>query len=132
MPVTSVWPPVSKLHKAGQQGPVQCLSSAAAATMRSLLLASLLAVATARHAIVKELQYGFCAGAGQPLSIDEVVVEPYPIEVHTGATIHLAIGITLNEAIPAGSRVSLKIVKDLLIDLPLPCIPIGDIHLGSW
>ena len=100
--------------------------------MRSLIFATLLAVVTARHAIVKELQYGFCAGAPEPFSIDEVVLEPYPVEVHSGATIHLAIGITLNEAIPVGSRASLKIVKDLLIDLPLPCIPIGDIHLGSW
>ena len=100
--------------------------------MRSLIFATLLAVVTARHAIVKELQYGFCAGAPEPFSIDEVVLEPYPVEVHSGATIHLAIGITLNEAIPVGSRASLKIVKDGLIDIPLPCVPVGDIHLGSW
>ena len=101
--------------------------------MRSLLLLSaVLAAASARHAIVRELQYGFCEGAGQPLTIDEVVLEPYPVEIHSGATIHLAIGITLNEVIPPGSTVSLKIVKDMLIDLPIPCVPIGDIHLGSW
>jgi hypothetical protein len=101
--------------------------------MRFLVLAALVAVASARHAIVRELQYGFCEGAGQPFTIDEVILEPYPVEVHSGATIHLAIGITLNEAIPVGAQVSLKIVKDLpILDFPIPCIAIGDIHLGSW
>ncbi len=100
--------------------------------MKYLVLAALLAVAAGRQIQVKELQYGFCEGAAQPFTIDEVVLQPYPVVVETGAIIHLAIGITLNEPIPVGATATLKIVKDLLIDLPLPCIPIGDIHLGSW
>ena len=87
---------------------------------------------TARHAILKELQYGFCDGAGQPLSIDELVVEPYPVEVHSGAVIHLALGLTLDEVIPAGSRLRVKMFKDLLVDVPIPCITYGDTYLGSW
>ena len=100
--------------------------------MRTFIFSTLLAVVTARHAILKELQYGFCDGAGQPLSVDEFVVEPYPLEVHSGAVIHLALGLTLDEVIPAGSRLRVKIIKDLLVDLPLPCLPYGDTHLGSW
>jgi hypothetical protein len=100
--------------------------------MKSLVFLSLLAL-TAGHKIqVRELQYGFCEGADEPFSIDEVVLEPYPVVVQTNATIHLAIGITLNEAIPVGSTATLKIIKDAIIDFPLPCIPYEDIHLGSW
>ena len=97
-----------------------------------ILAASLLALAAGRQLRAKELQYGFCEGAAQPFTIDEVVLEPYPVVVESGASIHLAIGITLNEPIPVGSTATLKIVKDGLIDIPLPCIAIGDIHLGSW
>ena len=100
--------------------------------MRSLISATLVTVVTARYANLKDLEYGFCDGAGQPFSIDEFGVEPYPVEVHSGAVIHLGIGITLTEAIPVGSRVSLKFVKATVIDLPFPCIPYGDIHVGSW
>ena len=100
--------------------------------MRTFIFSTLLAVVTARHAILKELQYGFCDGAGQPLSVDEFVVEPYPLEVHSGAVIHLALGFTLDEVIPAGSRLRVKMFKDLLVDLPLPCLPYGDTYLGSW
>jgi hypothetical protein len=100
--------------------------------MRSLVFLSLLALAAGRKIQTRELQYGFCEGANQPFSIDEVVLEPYPVVVESGANIHLGIGITLNEAIPVGSTATLKIVKLGLIDIPLPCILVGDIHLGSW
>jgi len=101
-------------------------------SMKSLVFLSLLALASGRKIHVRELQYGFCEGAPQPFSIDEVVLEPYPVVVQTGATIHLAIGITLNEPIPVGATAKLKIVRDGLIDIPLPCLDIGDISIGSW
>jgi hypothetical protein len=101
-------------------------------SMKSLVFLSLLALATGRKIHVRELQYGFCEGSPQPFSIDEVVLEPYPVVVQTGATIHLAIGITLNEPIPVGATAKLKIVRDGLIDIPLPCLDIGDISIGSW
>ncbi len=101
-------------------------------SMKYLVLISLLALAAGRKIQVRELQYGFCEGAKEPFSIDEVVLEPYPVVVKTNATIHLAIGITLNEPIPVGSTATLKIIKDGIIDIPLPCVPYEDIHLGSW
>ena len=100
--------------------------------MRSLVFLSIIALAVGRKIQTRELQYGFCEGADQPFSIDEVVLEPYPLIVESGATIHLAIGITLNKPIPVGSTATLKIIKQGIIDIPLPCILIGDIHLGSW
>ena len=52
--------------------------------MRSLISATLLTVVTARYANLKDLEYGFCDGAGQPFSIEEFGVEPYPVEVQMG------------------------------------------------
>jgi hypothetical protein len=101
-------------------------------SMKSLVFLSLLALAAGRKSQVRELQYGFCAGAPEPFSIDEVVVEPYPVVVQTGATLHLAIGITLNEPIPVGATAKLKIIKDGFIDIPLPCLDVGDFSVGSW
>jgi hypothetical protein len=103
--------------------------------MKSLLCLSLLPAlaSTARKLEVRELQYGFCEGSAQPFSIDEVVVEPYPIVVASGATIRVAVGITLNEPIPVGSTATLKVVKLGLIGLPLPCLPFDDgSYWGSW
>jgi hypothetical protein len=94
---------------------------------------SLLALAAAGHKIrTRELQYGFCEGASQPFSIDEFVLEPYPVVLHSNATIHVAIGINLFEAIPVGSSATLKVIKDGIIDIPVPCFPFGDMHIGSW
>ncbi len=101
-------------------------------SMKSLVFLSLLALTAGRKIQVRELQYGFCAGAPEPFSIDEVVVEPYPVVVQTGATLHLAIGITLMDPIPVGATATLKIIKDGFIDIPLPCIDIGEVSVGSW
>merc|ERR1712212_73968 len=49
--------------------------------------------------------------------------------IATGADITLNVQITLNEPIPAGATVSLKIKREGLIPIPIP--PIGDISIGS-
>ncbi len=103
--------------------------------MKSLLCLSLLPAlaAAAQKLEARELQYGFCQGSPKPFSIDEVVVEPYPIVVASGATIHMAVGITLNEFIPVGSTATLRVAKLGLIGLPLPCQSFDDgSHWGSW
>jgi hypothetical protein len=116
-----------------------CSSTATSSIMRLLILATLITVASSSchcqcdiDEFEKELQYGFCEGANQPLTIDEFVFDPYPLEVYNGAIIKLSLGITLHEPIPVGAQVSVRIVKDLLIDLPLPCLEFGDVHFGSW
>jgi hypothetical protein len=103
--------------------------------MRSLIFSTLIAVTSSSHcSIDREFQYGFCEGADQPFAIEEFSVEPYPIEVYNGAIINLDFGITLNEPIPAGATVSFKLVKKLIIDLPIPCYDFGDVgfSFGSW
>jgi hypothetical protein len=103
--------------------------------MKSLLCLSLLPAlaAAALKLEARELQYGFCKGSPEPFSIDEVVVEPYPVVVASGATIHVAVGITLNEAIPVGSTATLKVANLDTIDIPLPCLTLQDgSRWGSW
>jgi hypothetical protein len=100
--------------------------------MAFLILLSLLTLAAGRKIQIRELQYGFCEGAYEPFSIDEFIVEPDPLVVQSGATIHLAIGVTLNLPIPVGSTTTIKIVKDGFVDIPLPCYDLGDISIGSW
>merc|ERR1719481_509417 len=67
------------------------------------------AMVSARNLKLDELEVGFCDGANIPLNVQ----------------------ITLNEPIPAGATVSLKIKREGLIPIPIPCLPIGDIHIGS-
>ena len=71
-------------------------------------------------------------GANQPGSIDEIVVEPFPIQLHTGATISILATLTLNEPVPVGSRLKLDLKKEGLIPLPIPCLEIDGLHIGSW
>ena len=52
--------------------------------------------------------------------------------VATGETITLSVQITLNEVVPAGAQVSLKIKKEGLIPVPIPCLEIDGLHIGSW
>jgi hypothetical protein len=100
--------------------------------MKYLVWIFLVALVDSRKIQSRELQYGFCECSNQPFTIDEVVLEPYPIVIETGAIIHLAIGVTLNEPIPVGSTVSVKVIRIGLFDIPLPCVEFENIHFGSW
>ena len=76
--------------------------------------------------------YCFADGSAEPATIDTATVEPFPIVVATGETITLSVQITLNEVVPAGAQVSLKIKKEGLIPVPIPCLEIDGLHIGSW
>merc|ERR1711936_1339849 len=90
------------------------------------------AMVSARNLKLDELEVGFCDGANSDvLSLDNISVEPFPLVIATGADITLNVQITLNEPIPAGATVSLKIKREGLIPIPIPCLPIGDISIGS-
>merc|ERR1711909_146847 len=68
------------------------------------------AMVSARNLKLDELEVGFCDGANSDvLSLDNISVEPFP----------------------AGATVSLKIKREGLIPIPIPCLPIGDISIGS-
>merc|ERR1711872_552928 len=91
---------------------------------KTLFILGLAALASARNIKVDQLEYGFCDGSAEPGSIDNASVEPFPIVLATGETITLSVQLTLNEPIPVGAQVSLKIKKEGLIDVPFPCLEI--------
>merc|ERR1711874_459619 len=77
-------------------------------------------------------EYGFCEGANTSVgTIDNADVQPFPVQVHTGATVTISATLTLAATVPAGAKVALKIVKEGIIDLPIPCLEIEGLHIGS-
>merc|ERR1711915_50126 len=102
-------------------------------TMKTaLILLAAIAAASAKSLDVRVFEYGFCAGAAEPLSIDVLTVEPDPIVLATGAEILLQVLLTLNEDIPVGAQLKVKLQKDGLINIPIPCIDAGEgISIGS-
>merc|ERR1719278_1519630 len=96
--------------------------------MKLLVLFASVLLASAKNINVKQLEYGFCDGAPQPLSIDELTVLPDPVELR--ATISATI--TLNEIVPTGSQVELSISKNFLgVPVPIPCLEINGLNIGS-
>merc|ERR1711942_645528 len=98
-------------------------------TMKLLCLALLVASTSAFDlsklrlaAPPTEIEYGFCDGSPEPASIDNISVEPFPILVQNGASVTLAVQITLNEPLPAGASVSLNLVLEGIIPIKIPCL----------
>merc|ERR1712244_191421 len=101
--------------------------------MKFFAILASVALVSAKNLKLDELEVGFCDGANQDvLSLDNISVEPFPLVIATGADITLNVQITLNEPVPAGATVSLKIHREGLIPIPIPCLPIGDISIGSF
>merc|ERR1712226_1793415 len=78
-----------------------------------------------------EIEYGFCDGSPEPASIDNISVEPFPILAQNGASVTLAVQITLNEPLPEGASVSLDLVLEGIIPIKIPCPDIEGVNLGS-
>merc|ERR1712198_561456 len=114
------------------------LKAAPKVTMKLLCLALLVASTSAFDlsklrlaAPPTEIEYGFCDGSPEPASIDNISVEPFPILVQNGASVTLAVQITLNEPLPAGASVSLNLVLEGIIPIKIPCLDIDGLSLGS-
>jgi len=104
--------------------------------MKFFAFLATIAVASARHIKIDEIDYGFCEGAAQPGTIDKVEVTPFPILLHTGEALTILAQLTLNEIVPAGAKVSLDIRKEGIPELPIPCLEITNeegelLHIGS-
>ena len=64
-------------------------------------------------------------------------MNPFPIQLHSGASLSILAQLTLNEVVPAGAKVSLNLKKEGLIPLPIPCLELTNeegelINVGSW
>ena len=64
-------------------------------------------------------------------SIDAIDVQPFPVEIKTGSTVTISATLSLLAEVPAGAKVALNIVKEGIVDLPLPCLEIDGLHVGS-
>ena len=49
-----------------------------------------------------------------------------------GSTLTISGFLTIAEELPVGATVTLDIVKEGLIDLPIPCLDLGVAEFGSW
>merc|ERR1712038_179939 len=85
--------------------------------MKFLALALIVASASAKNlrfnllAPPTELEYGFCDGSPEPITLE--------------------IQITLNQEVPVGSVVDLNLVLEGLIPIKIPCLEIEGLHIGS-
>merc|ERR1712168_1375527 len=93
--------------------------------MKLFSLLPLLGLAAARNIRIDQIEYGFCEGADESVGSPDIIdVQPFPVVVATGETITLTIQLTMAEGheIPPGATVSLKIKKEGIVDIPLPCL----------
>merc|ERR1711874_796194 len=94
--------------------------------MKLIVFLATVVLVSAKSIKIDQLEYGFCEGADTSVgTIDAADVQPFPVEVKTGATV------TIAATVQTGSTVSLNIIKEGLIDLPIPCLEIEGLHIGS-
>merc|ERR1712001_179232 len=100
--------------------------------MKLIVLLATIVLVSAKSIKIDQLEYGFCEGADSSVgTIDVMDVQPFPVEVKTGATVTVSATLTLNTEVPAGAKVALNIVKQGIVDLPIPCLELEGLHIGS-
>merc|ERR1712227_476811 len=88
--------------------------------MKLILFLATIVLVSAKSIKIDQLEYGFCDGADTSVgSIDAADVQPFPVEVKTGASVTIS------------ATLSLNIVKEGIVDLPIPCLEIEGLHVGS-
>merc|ERR1712215_427851 len=75
----------------------------------------------------KEMEYGFCSGSPEPMEINKLTAEPFPIELVTGHSVTMAFQATIKEEMPAGSKIKVKLVKEGIIPITIPCLDMGGV-----
>merc|ERR1712080_95798 len=105
-------------------------------TMKFFVLLASLALASAAPRVLKlkagaDIEHGFCGGDEGLLNIAQLSVDPYPVTVASGSSFTLAVTIDLLKEVAVGTSIKLKIVKEGLIDFPLPCLDLNGTPVGS-
>merc|ERR1719219_3292261 len=77
--------------------------------MKLIVFLATVVLVSAKSIKIDQLEYGFCEGAATTISAS----------------------LTLSAVVPQGSTVSLKIVKEGIVDLPIPCLEIEGMNIGS-
>merc|ERR1711993_216847 len=100
--------------------------------MKLIVFLATVVLVSAKSIKIDQLEYGFCDGADTSVgSIDAIDVTPFPVEIKTGSTVTISATLSLLAEVPAGAKVALNIVKEGIVDLPLPCLEIDGLHIGS-
>jgi len=100
--------------------------------MKLIVLLATIVLVSAKSIKIDQLEYGFCEGADTSVgSIDNADVQPFPVEIKTGASVTISATLTLAAEVPVGATVSLNIIKEGIVDLPIPCLEIEGLHIGS-
>merc|ERR1711878_85202 len=100
--------------------------------MKLIVFLATIVLVSAKSIKIDQVEYGFCDGADTSVgTIDEIDVQPFPVEIKTGATVTISATLTLAATVPAGAKVALNIVKEGVVDLPIPCLEIEGLHIGS-
>merc|ERR1711892_575618 len=101
-------------------------------SMKTILLACLLSLTLARQVALKDFTFGFCEeSTPRPLAIEVATIEPFPIPLVTGTVLDVNVLFELNEICPVGTTVKMDMKLTGLIEIPIPCLEIDDIALGS-
>merc|ERR1712215_595447 len=96
------------------------------------VLLCLMSTVSARHVAIRDFTFGFWdEDTPQPLSIEVATIEPFPIPLVTGTILDVNVRFMLNEVCLVGTRVKMNMELQGLIPIPIPCVEIGDISLGS-
>merc|ERR1712109_367393 len=87
--------------------------------MKLIVFLATVVLVSAKSIKIDQLEYGFCEGADTSVgTIDAADVQPFPVEVKTGATVTISATLTLAATVQTGSTVSLNIIKEGIVDLP--------------
>merc|ERR1719516_937019 len=98
----------------------------------AFLVLCLGSLAAARNINLKAFEIDFCEASNpQPLSINVPTIEPFPIPVVSGTEVNVDVEFDLLETCPVGTTVKLDMVLQGLINIPIPCLEVDGMHLGS-
>merc|ERR1719189_51393 len=98
------------------------LATSVAASFAEVMRSFGVNIERSRRGDPDEFEYGFCEGSPEPMSIDQWSFEPYPIVINEGANIVTTWQATLNEELPVGTQIEVKMVLEGLIPIPIPCL----------
>ena len=68
-----------------------------------------------------DVNYGFCQNSTSNSTLDRFIVQPQPIPLTRGQTFNVTAQFTLDEVIPQGANISIRIERPGLIPIPIPC-----------
>ena len=79
--------------------------------------------------IIENAEYGYCDGSQELFIIEYLDIYPFSMSICQCKTIYISAVADLLVPIPVGATVSVKIVKEGLLQLPIPCLELDECGL---